>query len=80
MRAKFRLDSVTPLEFTPPSEDLVFTAVTEAAFDQDGNSEDNDFSKWTPTGVLTMRVTNPALLGTFKPGTKYYLDFTEAQA
>lgn len=79
MRAKFELLSITPLAVDPPAEELDFTAVTEKEFDEDGNSEDNTFSKWTPTGDLTITVTNPNLIGKFKRGQKFYLDFTLAE-
>jgi len=78
MRAKFELRSVeSPY---PGQEVLTFSAVTEKPFDQDGNSDDNTFSRWTPTGELKMTVTNPALHGKFAAGEKYYLDFTKADS
>ncbi len=81
MRAKFLLQSVnsTPAGAGGVVEALEFCAVTDKAFDPEGNSEDNSFARWTPTGSLTMTVTNPNLVGTFKPGEKYYLDFTKAE-
>jgi hypothetical protein len=87
MRAKFEVRVVKPFKhFIPetggygPTEyvSLVFAAVTEKPFNADGVSEDNSFAQWTPTAKLEMTVTNPNLFDTFKPGQKYYLDFTEA--
>ena len=79
MLAKFSLVKVERNgSDTAPFENLTFTAVTDKPFDKDGQSEDNDFARWTPCGQLTMTVTNPALVGTFVEGTKYYLSFTPA--
>ena len=78
MRAKFVVQKIdTPWLL---AERLTLSAVTDAPFDGDGNSEDNTYSKWTPDGTLKITVTNPALVGTFKEGEKYYLDFTLATA
>ena len=42
------------------------------------NAEDNTFSEATPSAELKMTVTNKALHGKFKPGQKFYVDFTPA--
>lgn len=79
MRAKLLLQSVTPFE-QGQGENLAFFPVTEKPFDQDGNSEDNTFSKWTPSGKVELAVTNPNLIGKFTVGEKYYVDFTKADS
>jgi hypothetical protein len=79
MRAKFYLQSVKPSPGDPSAEVLEFCAVTDMPYDAEGNSEDNSFARWTPSGSLTMTVTNPNLVGTFKAGEKFYLDFTKAE-
>lgn len=79
MRAKFQIVSVTPAPDNYPQETIEMSAVTEKPFDQDGNSEDNSFAKWTPCGYLKIVITNPALLGQHKQGEKFYLDFTKAE-
>ena len=81
MRAKLKVTNVesdTANEYSP-CEKVEFTAVTEKPFDEGGFSEDNEFSKWTPTATLSMTITNPALFGTLVPGEKYYVDFTKAE-
>jgi hypothetical protein len=85
MRAKFEVyevkvtqragDSVKTVE-----EEIRMRAVSDADFDEDGASEDNDFARWTPSGELTMTITNPALFGRLHVGYKFYLDFTRADA
>jgi len=39
--------------------------------------EDNSFSQATPSATFTLSITNPSVRGKFKPGQKYYVDFTE---
>lgn len=44
----------------------------------DGLDEDNTYAKFSPSADFRLSVANPALLGQFKPGQKYYIDMTEA--
>lgn len=76
MRAKFKVDSIEKYE---GSEALTLSAVYADSYGENGESEDNDFARWTPFGELRMTVNNPNLLGAFKEGEKYYLDFTKAE-
>jgi hypothetical protein len=75
MRAKFKVESVTKFE---GQENLKLSAVCANSFGPNGESEDNDFARYTPSGDLQMTVNNPDLLGKINPGEKYYLDFTKA--
>jgi hypothetical protein len=76
MRAKLKLNRVSAVE---GSEVLEFSAVCKSgSYPADGSDEDNTFAKFSPSADLKLTVANPALLGRFKPGQKYYLDFTEA--
>lgn len=83
MRAKLQVSSVTGFKTDPDGpttqETVVFNAVTEKPFDAEGNSEDNQFAKWTPSAEFRISITNPALFGTFVQGEKYYVDFTKAE-
>ena len=72
MRAKLVVQSVKKTDY---AEELEFNAV----YGGDKNSEDNTFAESTPSAHLLMQVTNKALHGQFKPGQKFYADFTEAQ-
>jgi hypothetical protein len=49
-------------------------------FGPNGESEDNTFARYSPSGELTISITNPNLLGKFNPGDPFYLDFTPAVA
>lgn len=77
MRAKMQIQKI---EQHQNQEILTFTCVAKSgSYPPDGLDEDNQFGKFTPSGSLTLTVANPALLGRFKPGEKYYLDFTKAE-
>ena len=80
MRAKLKLISVAVSEETPhESEALRFSAVYKSdGYPDNGLDEDNTFAKFTPSMELNMTIDNPALLGKFRPGQKFYVDFTEA--
>mgnify|MGYP003443489992 CR=1 FL=1 len=70
MRAKFLCQSITDYG---NSQSVDLTAV----YSNENNTEDNQFSTATPSGVLKMTITNPDAIGFIKVGKKYYLDFTE---
>jgi hypothetical protein len=70
MRAKLQIESVTK---TTWSEELKLNAVCG------GTPEDNSFSEATPSATLSMQITNKSLHGQFKPGQKFYVDFTPAE-
>lgn len=75
MRAKFQINTITV--FQSGQEQLKMNAVAKSgAYPSDGSDEDNTYAKFSPAGELSLTVTNPALLGKFKPGDKFYLDFT----
>ncbi|QXE85960.1 hypothetical protein KP003_16595 [Geomonas nitrogeniifigens] len=48
-------------------------------FGKDGESEDNTYARWSPSGSFELQITNPDLVGKIKPGQKFYIDFTEAE-
>lgn len=76
MRAKFQVNSVK--QILGGAEELSLGAVCSKGFGPNGESEDNTYARYTPQGSLTLTVNNPDLVGAFKPGQKFYLDFTEA--
>jgi len=67
-RAKFTCDSVT--DYGNNELDVSLSP------DYTASAEDNQFSRYTPSGQLKMRVSNPELSGFFVPGKSYYMDFT----
>ncbi len=82
MRAKMRITGITryPAEGIPTQETLQFHAVAkDGPYPSDGSDEDNSYAKFSPAGVLSLTVANPALIGKFAEGDKFYLDFTKAE-
>lgn len=77
MRAKMQVQSVAKFE-NMKQETISMSAVSEKPYGPEGESEDNTFARYTPSASLQISITNPALLGKFKQGQKFYLDFTEA--
>jgi hypothetical protein len=80
MRAKMRLNAITNRyqendEGPVLQETLQFAAVAANKYPEDGSDEDNTYAKFSPSGVLSLTVANPALIGKFEVGEKYYLDF-----
>lgn len=73
MRATVVLNRV---EQFAASERLIFNPVPAKQYGADGADEDNTYAKFSPSGEFQLQVTNPNLLGQFKPGEKYYVDFT----
>lgn len=82
MRAKMVLNNVVtyPKEGEVTQETLSFNAVAASQYPADGSDEDNTYAKFSPNASLSITITNPALLGQFKVGEKYYVDFTPAIA
>ena len=74
MQAKLKVVSVKVTEY---GEILEMTPVCSKSFDQNGESEDNTFARFTPSGSVILTVNNPTLAGQFKPGQMFYVDFAE---
>lgn len=41
--------------------------------------ENKEWSRWTPSGEVTMQITNPAAVGRFELGKAYWVDFTPVE-
>lgn len=68
MRAKMTVHSVTENGY---SDQVKFGAVYSP-----DNKEDNSFADATPNASADFTINNKALRGVFKPGQKFYVDFT----
>ncbi len=44
-----------------------------------GADENAGWSKWTPSGQISMHITNPAAFEQFEQEKEYYVDFTPAE-
>lgn len=83
MRAKVRLGNVTPYKDTEGnvlSESLAFYGVARSdSYPEDGSDENNTFAKFSPSVDFKLTVANPALIGKFKEGEVYYVDFSPTE-
>ncbi|MGE0629774.1 MAG: hypothetical protein AB7O43_18370 [Hyphomicrobiaceae bacterium] len=77
MRAKMKLQTIEQNDFSDV-ETLYFSAVAAHAYPADGSDENNTYAKFTPSADLKIMIANPALIGKFKPGETYYIDFHQA--
>lgn len=74
MRAKMVVAGVTG---TGTSQTLNMRAVCKSdGYPADGSDENNSFARWTPSANLSMCINNPELVGKFKEGDTFYVDFT----
>lgn len=77
MRAKFVINSV---EHYATGEKVKFIGVSKKTpYDADGSDEDNTYAKFSPMASCEIMIANPQLIGVFKPGDKFYVDFTEVK-
>lgn len=74
MRAKMYVNKIEQLMHG--TEIIHMTPVVAKSYPNDGTDENNTFAKWTPSGSLQLNITNTELIGTFKTGTEFYIDFT----
>lgn len=72
-RAKFYVESVTKRQ--SHSGTVILRAVHDSAI----NTEDHAFQKATPSGTLEMSLYGEKQMEFFKPGQKFYIDFTEVE-
>src|SRR4051812_38443015 len=77
MRAKLRIGTVHLHQ--GGQESLELHGVSKSTpYGDDGLDEDNTFAKFSPSVGLQITIANPALLGKFKPGQTFYVDFIPA--
>lgn len=74
MRAKVKITGVEKQGETHEKLTFNFPA-KDGGYPADGSDEDQQFAKFSPQGALSITIANPALLGKFAVGDKFYLDF-----
>lgn len=80
VRAKFTCGSAQPIfSFakegdTSPSKQIAINLSFYPVYESEGPNK--AWSEATPSGNLTMYVTNPAVFDAFKPGQSYYIDIS----
>lgn len=82
MRAKLQIGSIEQHKHESGEvyqERLHFHGVSRSdVYPEDGSDEDNTYAKFSPSVSLDITIANPALIGKFKEGEKFYVDFTLA--
>lgn len=53
--------------------------VLDAVYDPDPSSENGQFFRWTPSGIITMGVVNEDAAKQFVEGDEVYVDFTPVE-
>lgn len=80
MRAKMKINHIDKRNSDAGQETLYFNPVCASRYPEDGSDENNTYARFSPSGMLSLTVCNPALIGKFAEGEEYYLDFTLAAA
>lgn len=75
VRAKFFVTTVKHNHSGDPN--TVFATIELAPVYADGG-ENEDWSRYTPSGKIEMNVTNPAAIDKLELGKAYFVDFTPA--
>ena len=77
LRAKFSVGGIDSYPSGTPDK-VIETVRLNAVYSADPESQNYSWSKWTPSGVVQMTITNPDAQGKFEVGKEYYLDITPA--
>lgn len=84
IHAKFRVHDVQEWKFNDnKTGELVKTGeqvFMSPVYSSDPNSENYSYSQATPSGQISMSITNPGAWGFFERGGEYVIDFTKATA
>jgi hypothetical protein len=74
VRAKLTVSEVTEFDNNNGGKRVKLTCVYDESI-----PEDRSFSKFTPNGSIDLYVNNPRVTDVFRPGKKFYVDFTEVE-
>lgn len=77
-RAKMVVQSVE--KFTNVDSIKATPVSGKGPYGPQGESEDNTFARYTPSGSLQLSITNPDLVGKIQPGDTFYVDFTKVES
>jgi hypothetical protein len=84
IRAKFRVNDIQEWKFndnktgeTVKTGEQVFLS---PVYSSDPTTENYSFSQATPSGQISMGITNPGAWGFFERGAEYVIDFNKAEA
>lgn len=76
IRAKLTVNRIETQEYSAAYQQK--TVVFGTVYDQN-IPEDQRFQQATPSGEARLQIDNPVALEVFKPGKKFYVDFTETE-
>lgn len=74
VRAKFRVEVIEA-----ETETTGGRIILHAVYDENPNSENGKFFKYTPAGQIDLSTVNQSALEEFEVGKEYYVDFTQAE-
>ncbi len=77
MRAKVTVRNVNH-QYAGQEEVTFAPVVSGEQFGPNGESENNTYARYTPSGEIRLTITNPDLHGKFEQGQEFYVDFTPA--
>jgi len=73
-RCKVRVNWATK-EHDKEGNQVSERVTASAVYSDDPNSENKQWSQWTPAFSLDMTITNPGAFGRLESGKEFYLDF-----
>lgn len=76
VKAKFVVNEVTNYM---GGQKVSMLPVQNTQYGADGENEDNQFARYTPSGEIRLQITNPALKDAFAPGKVFYVDMTSVE-
>jgi hypothetical protein len=79
VRAKFKVDSVKQAIYGGIEEIASTIELSPVYKNNDPNSENSQFFRWTPSGKIELAVLRPETAAQFELGKEYYIDFTPAE-
>lgn len=78
MRAKVYVSGIE--KYSETSETVKFSAIgKKGSYPSDGSDEDNTYANFSPMAHFSIGIANPALIGSFVLGDKFYVDFTPVE-
>lgn len=78
VRAKFFVKSIQAMTNGNPQHDQSSEVKLAPVYGQNGDDVNASWSRFTPSGEISMLITNPAAVDQFELGGEYFIDFTKA--
>lgn len=78
VRAKFFVKSIQAMHNGNPDADQCSEVKLTPVYGSDADDPNASWSKYTPSGEISMMITNPAAVDQFELGSEYFVDFTKA--